>query len=92
MQWRDIKPGVEVYHNLMTHFGKGVVVGIAVVDPIVFLFERGGMKRVRVKFEAHDTTTDVLLRSLRKKPNKQRIAMMAKLKAERAERAALKGL
>ncbi len=86
MQWSDMKPGAIVYDRLMVHFGQGVVVGIVNADPLAMVFERGGPKRVRVKFAAHDDSTDVQLRVLRRTPNNRRMKELQRIMAQRKAR------
>ena len=82
MNWRDVKPGVEVYHGVYTHWGKGIVQRVVCVDYLEALFERGS-KRVLVQFEAHDTPTRMRLQELRKSPNRAKIKRMVAIYQKR---------
>ena len=38
MNWKDIKPGVVVYHSICTHWGKGIVQKIIPTSPLEHIF------------------------------------------------------
>jgi len=86
MNWRDIRPGVEVYHSLFTHWGKGIVEEVVGVGCLEAIFERGS-KRIRVKFEGHDNVAVVRLYELRKRPNRKKIKAMVAFHQQRGTKA-----
>ena len=75
MNWNDIQPGITVYHSLMTHWGKGIVIKVDAVGFLEAMFERG-RKRVVVQFEGHDNSSRMRLNKLRKTPNRRKIKEM----------------
>ncbi len=75
MNWNDIRPGVEVYHSLFTHWGKGIVQKVVSVNCLEGLFE-GGSRRIIVQFDGHDSPSRMQLRELQKRPNRRKIKEM----------------
>lgn len=73
MTWDDIHTGAVVYHRIFTHFGKGIVQSVVDANGLELMFERGGNRRIIVKFEAHEDTTRVMLKALRSTPDVKRI-------------------
>ena len=83
MYWKDVKPGVTVYHRMFTHWGKGVIVRKVIVPHTPL--ERGGL-RVLVDFEhrkANNGRTVVRLGALLRRPNKKKINQMVQFYVSR---------
>lgn len=77
MNWRDVQPGVAVYHSLMTHWGQGIVQKVVMANMMERMFERG-TRRVIVEFDGLETPTRMQLSSLRKTPNRKKIRHMVR--------------
>ena len=77
MIWGDICTGATVYHTLMTHWGKGIVKEVVLVDALERVFERG-TRRILVDFKHRPLTVRLTLRELRKTPNRRKIRDMVK--------------
>ncbi len=75
MQWKDLRPGTVVYHNLLTHFGKGIVECVQGVEFLEGLFERG-KRRAIVTFEGRSEKVRCRCGELRKTPNRKKIREM----------------
>ena len=82
MNLRDIKVGDVVYHSLYTHWGKGIVEKITMVNTMEKLFEFG-THRVIVRFAEHQTSSRVSLNEIRKTPNKKKIREMVEFYQKR---------
>ncbi len=78
MKWKDLRPGVIVYHNMFTTRGKGTVIRVLGVDALTSLFERGRW-RAEVQFEGCDGLAKMRASELRKTPNRKKINDMMAL-------------
>ena len=86
MNWRDIRPGVTVYHTIYTHWGPGVVEKVVPVNLGESMFERG-TRRILVWFENREDVARMQLKELRKTPNRKKILAMVDMYQRRGVQA-----